>query len=43
MRVLIGCEESQAVTKGQAHRAEIRSKTFQGIADQMAAQWSKTL
>ena len=27
-------------SKGQAHRAKIRSKTFQGIADAMAAQWS---
>jgi len=26
-------------SKGQAHRAKIRSKTFQGIADAMAAQW----
>ena len=26
-------------SKGQAHRAAIRSKTFQGIADAMASQW----
>lgn len=28
-------------SKGQAHRAEIRSKTFEGIAKAMAAQWSE--
>lgn len=27
-------------SKGQAHRAEIRSKTFEGIARAMAEQWS---
>lgn len=28
-------------SKGQAHRAEIRSKTFSGIAEAMADQWTK--
>jgi len=28
-------------SKGQAHRAKIRSKTFQGIANAMADQWGK--
>jgi len=28
-------------SKGQEHRAEIRSQTFQGVADAMASQWSK--
>ncbi len=28
-------------SKGQKHRAKIRSKTFQGIADAMSVQWSK--
>lgn len=30
-------------SKGQAHRAEIRSQTFQGIADAMASQWGGKL
>lgn len=30
-------------SKGQKERAKIRSKTFQGIADAMADQWSKFL
>jgi len=28
-------------SKGQAHRAEIRSKTFEGISKAMAQQWTE--
>lgn len=30
-------------SKGQEHRATIRSRTFQGIADAMADQWTKAI
>ena len=35
MRILLACEESQAVTKG------LRSKTYKGIAESMANQLTK--
>lgn len=37
MKVLVACEESQEVCK--AFRAKARSKTFPGIAKEMAEQW----
>lgn len=40
-KVLIACEESQAVVKEfrASGKGGVRSKTFQGIARAMAEQW----
>ena len=55
MKILVACEESQAVTKElrrlghEAYSCDIipyskaRSKTFPGIADAMAQQWGAVL
>lgn len=40
MKILVACEESQAVCKAfRARDPKIRSKTFPGIAEAMADQW----
>ena len=46
MRVLVACEESQAITKqfrklGHKDRAKLRSKTFSGMAKAIATQYSE--